>query len=240
MAAARARSRSPRSAAGGYLDKTHRPLNCLMFILPLLTAYEAGALFFPGRLLATQHLAALLRLFGATASFLPPLGVLVVLLLWHIFSRQRWRVDAAAVAGMAAESVLCMVPLVLMNVLVGRLRAAAASAGGDGKALAAEILIGVGAGIYEEFLFRLAGIGLFLLLCVDIVHGPKRPMVTAAVILTSVLFALYHFLGPTTFEGTLFVFYALAGAYLAGLYIARGFGVAVGTHACYNIVVALL
>lgn len=229
-----------RKAATGYLEKTHHPLNCLMFILPLLTAYEVGALFFRNRLLATDHLAQLLKLFGATARFLPALVIVAVLLTWQILSRQKWHADAASLLGMAAESILWMVPLVALHALTSRLFSLPAlAAGGGSSEAAAEILTGIGAGVYEEFLFRLAAISLVLLLCVDVLRAPKKPMVAAAIVVTSVLFSLYHFLGAGSFNGYQFAFRAFAGAYLAALYILRGFGITVGAHACYNVFAAL-
>ena len=45
-----------RQVATGYMEKTHRPLNCLAFILPLLVAYEIGGLVLGHKLLAIHHL----------------------------------------------------------------------------------------------------------------------------------------------------------------------------------------
>jgi membrane protease YdiL (CAAX protease family) len=97
----------------------------------------------------------------------------------------------------------------------------------------------MGAGIYEEFLFRLVGIGLIMLICVDLLKGPRGAVAAVAVVATSLIFSLYHFLGPEAFSWRLLVFRAGAGAYLAALYITRGFGVAVGAHACYNVLLVL-
>jgi membrane protease YdiL (CAAX protease family) len=226
-------------SSSGYLERTHRPLNCLIFILPLLAAYEAGAMFYRDRLLAPQHLAALLELFGATARFLPALLVVGVLLIWHGLSRQRWRVDGDALLGMTAESVLGMVPLIGLGVLMQRLFGPVALAAGPAPepALAAEVLSGIGAGIYEEFLFRLAAIGVILFVCVDVLRAPKRAMSLVAVFAASVIFSVYHFAGPGSFNWHRFVFRLIAGLYLALLYVGRGFGIAVGAHACYNVVV---
>jgi membrane protease YdiL (CAAX protease family) len=163
-----------------------------------------------------------------------------VLLAWQILTRAKWHADADALLGMAAESVLWTIPLVALHALTWKLFSVPAlTAGDESTHLAVEILTGIGAGVYEEFLFRLAAISLLLLVSVDVLRGAKRPMVAVAVVLTSVLFSLYHFIGPESFDGYKFVFRAAAGAYLAGLYILRGFGVAVGAHACYNVAVAL-
>ena len=229
-------------AAAGYLHKTHRPLNCLMFLLPLLAAYEAGALFYHDRLLAPRHLNQLIDQFGASAQLVPAAVIVVVLLAWHIASRQKWQIDGDAVAGMVLESILLMLPMIGLSLLTSqllpaeKLQAAAAAAG---RSLPAEVLTGIGAGIYEEFLFRLTGIGLVLLVFIGLAKAPKAPIVVAAVVATSLLFSWYHFLGADEFTWYLFAFRAAAGAYLALVYITRGFGVAVGAHACYNVLMAL-
>ncbi|MCD4699450.1 MAG: CPBP family intramembrane metalloprotease [Phycisphaerae bacterium] len=228
-------------ATSDYLGRTHRPLNCLMFILPLLVAYEVGSIFYSDCLLAPRHLTIVLNSLGAAARFLPAALIVVVLLAWHVASRQKRHIDADAVAGMFAESVVGMVPLVALALLTDRLIAPEAlAAGAGGQALAAEILTGIGAGIYEEFIFRLAAIGLIMLVFVDLLKAARKPTAVLAVVAASVLFSLYHFIGPASFDWRLFVFRGIAGAYLAILSIGRGFGVAVGAHACYNVVVALM
>lgn len=223
-----------------YLAKAHRPLNCLMFILPLLAAYEAGSVFYRDPLLAPRHLQAVLESLGAGAYLLPGAVIVMVLLIWHVLSRQKWHVDGDALLGMAVESVAWMAPmLVLAAVLDKLLSLQAVGSAPAARPLAASILSGIGAGIYEEFLFRLAGTGLILLLMVDLLRSPRRATEVFAIAFTSVLFSLYHFIGPEQFRWHQFIFRAAAGAYLAGLYVTRGFGIAVGTHACYNTIVAL-
>ena len=234
-----AQSNLHRSAAG-YLQRTRRPLTCLLFVLPLLVAYEVGAIFFGHRLLANEHLRELLGLFGATGWFLPPFLVVVVLFVWHVVSKQRWQADVRTLLGMALESVLWALPLVMLAEVMSRLKGAGGLLAGVGqRGPAVGVLSGIGAAVYEEFLFRLAGIALFLLLTVDAARLPRRAMLVLAVIITSVLFSLYHFIGAEGFSTFRLVLRSLAGAYLAVVYIYRGFGIAVGAHACYDAVVAL-
>jgi len=224
----------------GYLDRTHRPLNCLVFVLPLLAAYEAGAAFFGEQLRASVDMTAALKLFGASGVLWPAAVVVGVLLGWHVWTRQRWHVDAEALVGMAVEGVLWTAPLLLMDKVLSRLAASVAMtalAGQDDRAV--KVLVGVGAGVYEEFLFRLAGLGLFILVCVKWIKAPRKPTIIAGAVVTGILFSLYHFVGGKTFDGLQFVFYAAAGGYLAALYVFRGFGVAVAVHAFYNVVVAV-
>lgn len=230
------------SIGHSYLAKTRRPLNCLMCLLPLLAAYEAGQMFYRDDLLAPASLAALLEPFGAPARLVPPVLIVLVLLSWHVLSRQAWHVDGEVLLGMYAESVVAMMPLFGLSKLLATVAASFSglAAGGLPADKAALVLSGIGAGIYEEFLFRLIAIGLLLVLTVDVLNAPRKPMVVVAIVLSSVVFSLSHFLGTGQFHWGSFIFRALAGAYLAVIYVFRGFGIAVGTHACYNVALTLL
>ena len=63
-----------------------------------------------------------------------------------------------------------------------------------------------------------------------------------AVVSTSLLFSLAHHVGPTGEALRLFpfTFRTLAGLFFAGLFVVRGFGITVGTHAAYDLLVGLL
>ncbi len=228
----------------GYTWQTHRPLNCLVFILPTLLFFQIGTAYYGTSLLAPRHLGKLLRYFGATASYLPALLIVTVLLVQHIASRDKWTVEPKALAGMFGESVLWTTPLVAMSYLSGKLIAGAAASSPASDQLLQDLLQAAGAGVYEEFIFRLAMISLILLIFVDIFALPKSPVAIAAVVVSACLFSLYHFPfaagpGANGFGWAEFAFFAAAGVYLAILFIARGFAVAVGTHTFFNLFVVL-
>jgi membrane protease YdiL (CAAX protease family) len=107
---------------------------------------------------------------------------------------------------------------------------------------ALEQIIGfLGAGIYEEALFRLL---LFsgLLAALALAELPTAWGFALAATGSALLFAGAHHLGPhgEPFNGTYFAFRTAAGLYFAGLYRLRGFGIAVGAHAFYDVLVGLL
>ena len=62
-----------------------------------------------------------------------------------------------------------------------------------------------------------------------------------AVVITSLLFSAAHYIGPQGDSWQLysFVFRFLAGGFFAVLFVYRGFGIAAGTHALYDIFVGL-
>jgi membrane protease YdiL (CAAX protease family) len=229
-----------RGQEAGYFERTHHPLNCLVFILPLLTAYEVGALFCRDGLVAPRYLQAVLEVFGASARFLPPLLIVAVLLIWNLLAHRDWRVQFDAVGGMVIESLVLTVPLFVLWMLTSRLAdhgtLAVAARPPVHPPLAATVVAYMGAGIYEEFIFRLAGFGLIMLVLVDGLRMRRGVVVAIAIVATSAAFSLAHFVGDEPFRWVPFIFRAGAGAYLAGLFMVRGFGVAAGVHAFYNII----
>ena len=97
----------------------------------------------------------------------------------------------------------------------------------------------VGAGIYEELLFRLLLVPP-VFLATSRLGLARAACVIGAVVATSLLFAAAHYLGPQgeTFEPASFLFRFTAGAVFAILFVFRGFGIAAGTHALYDIFVS--
>ncbi len=102
-------------------------------------------------------------------------------------------------------------------------------------------MLSVGAGIYEELLFRLIIISLLTLLLIDIFRMKQVFGVALAVIISSLLFALHHYppIGVDKWSTSEFAFRAAAGAYLAAVFVLRGFGLAVGCHIIYDVIAFL-
>jgi len=224
-----------------YVSLTHRPLNALVFLLPGLVFFQIGTACYGTSLLAPRDLGRLLGFFGATAGYLPAMLIVAVLLIQHLFHKDRWSVQPTVLAGMACESLAWTIPLLALSRLTGLLlsQSAAESAASN---LLPQVLLAVGAGIYEEFMFRLMMISLGLLIFVDVFELPKSWVTGIAVLVSSCLFSLYH-LGGNDLNGgggfplVDFVFRAAAGAYLAGIYIIRGFAITVGSHILFNLYV---
>ena len=98
----------------------------------------------------------------------------------------------------------------------------------------------MGAGIYDEALFRLL---LFtgLLRLLRLVRAPTGVAAGFAALASAAFFSAAHHVGPfgEAFDSTVFLFRLLAGLYFALLYQLRGFGIAVGAHACYDVLVGV-
>jgi len=241
-----ARDARPHFRKDTYWRRTQRPLNCLVFLLPLLIFFQVGAAIYGNELLVPQLLGRVLGWFGATAAFLPALLIVVMLLVMHLLHGEPWRVDGSALLGMGGESLLWTLPLVALTYLLYRASAPAAAAllSPAGQNLVKGLLVATGAGIYEEFIFRLVFVSLVLLICVDVFDLPRDVVTIVAVIASALLFSLCHFsgaelTGKAPFQWTRFVFLTLAGLLWGALFVFRGFGIAAGAHICYDMFVVL-
>ena len=233
-----------------YWSRTRRPLTCLVFLAPLLAVYEAGVLRLGGRDAdairngADYWMRNGLESLGLNSPWLLPGMIVVGLLVWHIARQETWRISPSVLGGMLAESLLFAVALVV----VGQLEESALRhwRAGVPAALAPERLaplaiMYVGAGIYEEVLFRLC----LLPLCYGLFRAGQLGHAWAsvlAIVATSLAFSLAHYMGPAgeTFHLFTFWFRTLAGLFFAALFVLRGFGITVGAHAAYDLIVGLL
>ncbi|MFW6154021.1 MAG: CPBP family intramembrane glutamic endopeptidase [Planctomycetota bacterium] len=225
----------PPAQLSPYRAQTHKPLANLVFVAPLLAAYEVSVALGGTDLLSRSHLQRFLSEIGAGAEYFSALLIVAVLLAQQIAGKHPWRLPMFVPALMVLEAVLLAVPLLGLG-LLGNHAVATAGARPGGEVVHL-LLACIGAGIYEEFLFRLAWLAVAGLLLVDLLSLPKDVAVAVAVLTSALAFALYHFTGPAPVAWPAFAFFALSGTYLAGVYLLRGYGVAVGAHVVYNVVV---
>lgn len=243
-----------------YWQRSQFPLQALLFLLPLLVVYEL-ALPYVGRnelnqlasdIYARRLLSRFFEAMGVTAYHLPGLLVVVVLLCWHVARRDRWEFRPRLYVGMWCESLVLALPLFVFQMVLLRQGALAATSGqgtlaatGGAYGWQAELMFALGAGIYEELLFRLIAISLLHLVLVDVLTLPHRHAVWVVVVVSAVMFGLYHFPTYNVFgwdggQWGRFLFYTAAGVYFAVLFVFRGFGLVAGTHALYDVLVVLL
>ena len=99
-----------------------------------------------------------------------------------------------------------------------------------------QFYLAIGAGIWEELLFRVGAIGLSLSFLTKVVGYSGIYSVIIAVIFSAVIFSLFHYLGPfgDNFAYKSFYLRTLAGIFLGSLYMLRGFGITVYTHIFYD------
>ncbi len=219
-----------------------RPLDSLFFLLPLIAFYEAACLLLdmpdpPGadhRVVAFHLLQGFFNLLGTVFAWMPGFAVVVILLATHLVSRQPWRFRRKAVGLMYFEAVAWALPLIAVNHFT-RMAAGTLMA----STWVGDAALCVGAGIYEELVFRLVLISLLVLIGADLLRFPQDATIVAAVFLSAIVFALHHHppLGGEPFSAVRFVFRCIAGVYLGGIFVFRGYGPAAGAHIAHNLLI---
>lgn len=256
-----------RSGAGdrqGYLESSATPLTGFLFALPLFIVYHVGLWWlntFAGLRWANAVDIAIANVLGRLGIVGPALSfilVVIVFLLMHAMSGKSWSRPSAIVWFlMVLESLALALPVFLLSRLVEKVRdylslSALLSVDGSDGGLSwqANLILSCGAGVYEEFFFRVLMMG-GLVLLLDKVFGVKSGWkFILAGFIQAVVFSASHHLpgGPeevTTFSAAksmapVFAFRTAAGIYFAFLYVERGFGIAAGAHAGYDLMVVLL
>ncbi len=248
-----------RDSLDRYLRDSRRPLPILVFLLPLVIVYELGLAWVlrssDGVLTNKAHETFLrfFEVFGINVAgglYLGGALIIVVLLVWHLLTRESWKIDLATPGVMAVESLLLSIPLLVFAAVVGRGEAAAAMAMAPQTplptdlgeySLSSRLALSIGAGLYEELLFRMLLIAVIHTILVDV--GKMKPAGGAglALIVSAIAFTLYHHPQLKTETGGIdfghVLFFFGAGLYFGGLFLGRGFGIVVGVHAIYDVIV---
>lgn len=209
-----------------------RPLDALIFLLPLIVFYEVTSATRSDRVIAFDLMERFLQLFGPVGVWAPPVSVIVILLATHLCSRQRWTVHWKSVFAMYLEAPALALPLLLLS------RALPLSTSTPADATLVERLaMAVGAGVYEELVFRLILISVLMMLGTDLFGLGRTGVAVVAVALSSLAFSAHHYapIGSDSWELGSFAFRTIAGAYLAVVFWYRGYGPAAGAHAAYNV-----
>lgn len=248
-----------RSALENYWSAVRSPRYSLSFAFPLFVAYEALAFFLSRYEMAGVRNGAdvlLKSLFIALGGEdgLAALGVLLVggsaALVWQDV-RRSGRIQSRYFVAMAAEAIAyALVFGVVAGTLTALLLPTIALVGHDpGLALGrsaslsfpAQLMISLGAGIYEELLFRVLLVSGLSLLAAKVFRWSRASSSAFAIIVAALIFSAFHYLGPYGEPVRLgsFTFRTIAGLLFSGLYVSRGFGITAWTHALYDVFLAM-
>ena len=101
------------------------------------------------------------------------------------------------------------------------------------------VTLAVGAGIYEEILFRVVLIFCFNYIISLVFQWKSYSKNILSVFFSSIFFSLFHFIGEfgDYYSFDIFMVRFLAGIYLGILYCSRGFGITAWTHSLYDLIV---
>lgn len=249
---------------GSYLDRTSRPIYALAYLLVFIVLYEIGTVLVSPQLLSDsfansdrrvvvsfiwiKEALVFLKFSENMAWFATPLVVVVILIAWQFASETSWRVSMRDFAPMTIECLVYTIPLIAMSLFINRHPSsqsviAAMGSGSSFGSFIADIVTSIGAGIYEELVFRLILISLIVMCLSDILGVSDKWSLALATFVSAILFSAHHHVFyvdgelrfAEVFSISSFVFRFLAGGYFAVIFASRGFGIAAGTHAFYDI-----
>jgi hypothetical protein len=233
-----------------YWQASRAPRYSLLFALPLLVFYQVlAATVPPGPHGGVRNGADVLLqavFIWLAGSWGPRLFMvcLIVAGLWLVARDLRahpGRLRVVVFGTMLAESVgLALV----FGIVVGGLTAALlggppplAAPAGETLSRGTVLMLSLGAGIYEELLFRVVLVGLFAWVARHVLGWRPLTAGTTATLAGALVFSAFHYIGPygDAWEVYSFVFRAIAGVFFSALYLTRGFGVTAWTHALYDV-----
>jgi len=236
-------------ALKNYLTLSRAPRYSITFALPLLLLYEALAAAlsrFAGEQMRNGADVMLRSLFLSVAGRRGPLLFVLCVIavsIWLIARdlRRSGRLEPRVFVWMAAESVALSLAFgLVIGTVTAKLLSFAPLAiiGTQPKmGVGARLMLSLGAGLYEELLFRVILVSGLLLLARRVLGFGTTLANTFAVALGALIFSAFHYVGPFGDPLRLdsFAFRTIAGVAFSALYVFRGFGITAWTHALYDI-----
>jgi len=104
------------------------------------------------------------------------------------------------------------------------------------------LMVSLGAGIYEELLFRVLLVGALAAAARALLGWRPLSAGIAATVAGAAIFSAFHYIGPYGDRWQLysFAFRMVAGLFFSALYLTRGFGITAWTHALYDVLLLMI
>jgi len=219
-----------------YHRATREPATTALATLPLLLLYGLGLLVTgePARSGVDWVSPALLGALTREGYIGVQLGLALAITGWAAWTlRRALGRRLALTAPLIAESTLYALTLGgLILIVLDELSLLGPSAEVSG--LFARAVASAGAGLWEEFLFRLLLLSLILVALQRAFSLPKPLAAFVAIAISSFAFAAAHHVAGEPLDLFAFAYRTTAGLVFAALFMARGFAVAAWTHAAYD------
>lgn len=224
-----------------YLTRSRNLLKSFLFILPLLVFYEIGIILYNSE---TRNTADVIvkkpfEIFGNHTTLVFNSLIIIVSCCSIFYIEKKNRLSCGIFIPMFLESaayafslgyvslffVHGYLPFDITNLYV--------------QSFINGIIISIGAGIYEEILFRLLLLSILYLFIVKILKFNAIIGSLFSILLCACIFSIMHYIGMAgnSFSTNTFLFRAAAGFVLSAIFVFRGLGIAVYTHAIYDILI---
>tara|TARA_Y100000294_G_scaffold12067_1_gene10975 strand:+ start:206 stop:916 length:711 start_codon:yes stop_codon:yes gene_type:complete len=226
-----------------YWRSTRSPLYSFLFTIPLFLIYEIGIFLtssddmFVLRNGADALMRQILATFGIAGLYWVGAIFFIGFIITFILQRKYWeetQIHSDYFLLMMMESVAwsVLIYFLMSNVYLLLMNP-------TGSMLVQQVTLAVGAGIYEEFLFRVLLIAGISVILGFIFQWSDKSRNWAAMVIAAGIFSSFHFIGEygDFFSFNIFMIRFLAGIALGTLYFLRGFGITAWSHAVYDLIV---
>ena len=230
-----------------YFDYSKNLLVGIVFILPFLFLYEIICLFYfrysnyEIRNTADVIIHDLFYFFGSYSQFAYSISLFLVVLFIYFYNvnkNKKFKIIPISLLLIAFEGIIYgfILTLILNNPEIFNIKHFYQSD------LLLSLYLCIGAGVWEEILFRLIIYNLFLMLMFKIFKNSSYFNIFISIIICSFLFSLFHYIGVNgdIFNLTSFYYRFIGGLYLTVLYHYRGFGVVSMAHLSYDFILVSL
>ena len=247
-----------RSPVVSYWRSARAPRYSLLFVLPLFVLYEAlaSALAAPGVDAVRNAADVLLKtpfvLFsgarGSMVFFATVIGACVYLVGRDLRKSRELRPRIFGLMFLESAIIALLLGVVvgtLTQQLLGGLSALSVQSG-DGAlkqmGVGTRLMLSLGAGLYEELLFRVLLVGGLAWLLQRFLGGSRVVAGIVAACVGALVFSAFHYIGQygDPWELGSFTYRAIAGLLFSGLYLTRGFGITAWSHALYDVYVMIV
>ena len=227
-----------------YFQRSKSLANSFLFILPLLVLYEVGIVMqSPGiKNTADVIIKAPLILFGRNGSLIFNLLVIAFLFVSVFYIEKEYRFSSLIFIPMLMEGVVYALFVgYILGFVVYEVLYPLALVKPFSTNLWTGIVLSIGAGVYEEIVFRLLLITALYFIFVNLLKINKPFSAIISILVGALIFTAMHYMGTLkdSFTYASFTFRLLSGIVLSAIFMFRGLGVVVYTHAIYDVLTVL-
>ncbi len=224
-----------------YLARSRSLPKSFLFILPLLVFYEIGILLYGSE---TKNTADVIikkpfEIFGNNATLIFNSLIITIAFYSILYIEKKNRFSCTIFLPMFLESLAYAFSLgyVILFFVHGYLPFDITNS--YVQDFIKSIVISLGAGVYEETLFRLLLLSALYLFFVKALRVNAAIGSLCSILICASAFSIMHYIGTTGDEFTMssFLFRLTAGIVLSAIFVFRGLGIAVYTHAIYDVLV---
>ena len=226
-----------------YLEYTRTPIYSLLFTLPFFLIYEVGIFLTSNENLnimrngADALMRQILSTFGLVGLYWMGAIFFIAIILTFLVQRKFWydiEIFGNYLIIMVFESLFWSLLLYffMSNVYLFLMNP-------NGEVLIQQITLAIGAGIYEEFFFRVVLILLISSILALVFNWNNKINNWLSMIIAAGIFSAFHFIGDYAdfFSFKIFMVRFLAGIILGTLYFFRGFGITAWSHSIYDLII---